>query len=746
MSHHRRRVYAGEHDHSPLNHQSAHVPPTIQATRAPDADLENATSPDSPNQIIHLQKTLGNAAVRRLIQTGGIKNTGGAGRLSGSTATTMTTLFGDSASGAQVHTDASADGIAQGADSDATSIGNNIYFRSGAYQPGSAKGNALIAREMTHVARQNASGDRSNSQAPDSSQREEAQALGGIVETLGVNPEETFREAPDGTISRKQANILQRVNDDSHGTKAKHVAGVVTSKFLQGLGNILGPVGILWRWPLIKKNINEYTGATGKQKDKDRYGEGQAADFARFLSAFAEILKEATIWLGLATFIAAICTGASMGGAALALVILTAMTAGVAGLAALFKIYLVGHNLVRLALAKTDAEKTMIKHQLFIDGLDALSNIASALTAGFSSASAAIKFDGGSMSFSPSGGSLGAESLGYEGAVKPVVGKMINDFAISPASGVIGNSAKEGGKVNYNTDNIKDEDRGFLGGLTKDWRQIAGPDGYGKKKPTTPSTPPTTAPTGGQQAMIAQLDQQIKDISSATPRNSTDASQGKTESDSTAKLVSDKLGSFPESAVKSDQIGGQLGQTQDALKTDTDAEVEEKIDDLDEGTAVKLDVQVEEARKRADSAPELGGKVGDEGKDSDSDTTVEGEPVVTGRPRSRAITRSMDVQRADKKKPSIGNRIKGWFGQRFSGLKRGVKRLNAWLMRGVFKLMGKFNKKGANPKEHVGYVSGLLSQASQNQRGETQNAEMAAQMNQKTGQTVELYEKAKTQE
>jgi len=86
-----------------------------------------------------------------------------------------------------------------------------------------------------------------------------------------------------------------------------------------------------------------------------------------------------------------------MCGAAVALVVMTAITATVGGLAALFKLYLLGHNPVRLALASDPKKIAMIKHQLFIDGMDFLANTASAVTTGFSAASAAIKVDGGTM-------------------------------------------------------------------------------------------------------------------------------------------------------------------------------------------------------------------------------------------------------------------------------------------------------------------------------------------------------------
>ncbi len=197
--------------------------------------------------------------------------------------------------------------------------------------------------------------------------------------------------------------------------------------------------------------------------------------------------------MGLGTFIAGVCTAATMGGAAPALAVLSIITTVLAGAAALFKIYLVGHNLVRLKRAAAGTPKSkMIKHQLFIDGSDAVSNIISALLGGSGAGNAIAKMDGGSLSFAASGGSAAAASEGYKGVAAPIVGKMVNDFAISPGMSGVTNSVKEGGKVVKNTDSIKAEDKGFLGGLTKDWRQITGKEGYNLGGGT--QTPPVTAP------------------------------------------------------------------------------------------------------------------------------------------------------------------------------------------------------------------------------------------------------------
>jgi hypothetical protein len=53
-----------------------------------------------------------------------------------------------------LHTDAQADDLAQTLQASAFTTGNDIFFRSGTYQPGSQQGLKLLAHEATHVAQQ----------------------------------------------------------------------------------------------------------------------------------------------------------------------------------------------------------------------------------------------------------------------------------------------------------------------------------------------------------------------------------------------------------------------------------------------------------------------------------------------------------------------------------------------------------------------------------------------------------------
>ena len=60
-------------------------------------------------------------------------------------------MFGDDLRGVRVHRDGRADGLTRRIRAKAMTIGEDIFFRRGAYDPGSRGGQELLAHEMTHV-------------------------------------------------------------------------------------------------------------------------------------------------------------------------------------------------------------------------------------------------------------------------------------------------------------------------------------------------------------------------------------------------------------------------------------------------------------------------------------------------------------------------------------------------------------------------------------------------------------------
>ncbi len=66
----------------------------------------------------------------------------------------MESAIGADFSGVRIHTDAQADTLSRSVNARAFTVGQDVYFRQGAYQPGSSSGRELIAHELTHVVQQ----------------------------------------------------------------------------------------------------------------------------------------------------------------------------------------------------------------------------------------------------------------------------------------------------------------------------------------------------------------------------------------------------------------------------------------------------------------------------------------------------------------------------------------------------------------------------------------------------------------
>jgi hypothetical protein len=69
----------------------------------------------------------------------------------------MEQAFGADFSGVRVHTDKGADALNRSLQAKAFTTGNDIFFRSGTYQPGNPSGQRLLAHELTHTMQQGAS-------------------------------------------------------------------------------------------------------------------------------------------------------------------------------------------------------------------------------------------------------------------------------------------------------------------------------------------------------------------------------------------------------------------------------------------------------------------------------------------------------------------------------------------------------------------------------------------------------------
>ena len=121
--------------------------------------------------LLQLQRQYGNRYVQRVLDLArkgagdtevapdveqAIQRTRGGGQaLDSGARTQMESAFGADFSGVRVHTDGKADTLNRQLSARAFTTGQDIFFRQGAYNPGSSSGRELLAHELTHVVQQN---------------------------------------------------------------------------------------------------------------------------------------------------------------------------------------------------------------------------------------------------------------------------------------------------------------------------------------------------------------------------------------------------------------------------------------------------------------------------------------------------------------------------------------------------------------------------------------------------------------
>jgi hypothetical protein len=112
----------------------------------------------------------GNRAIQRLLDSGGrtVSHTsvqrrieasrGGGESISPPARATAERALGQDFSDVRIHRDAEADGLSRSLRAKAFTTGNDIFFKSRAYDPVSTEGRKLLAHELTHVFQQRSAG------------------------------------------------------------------------------------------------------------------------------------------------------------------------------------------------------------------------------------------------------------------------------------------------------------------------------------------------------------------------------------------------------------------------------------------------------------------------------------------------------------------------------------------------------------------------------------------------------------
>ncbi len=127
-----------------------------------------------PPSVIHLQRAAGNASVAQLLgdendaEASPVKEVvgkGGGSSMDDATRGFMESRFGQDFGDVRIHTDSKASDSARSVNAQAYTVGSDIVFQSGKFQPDSNDGKQMLAHELTHVVQQR-NGPVSGSPAP----------------------------------------------------------------------------------------------------------------------------------------------------------------------------------------------------------------------------------------------------------------------------------------------------------------------------------------------------------------------------------------------------------------------------------------------------------------------------------------------------------------------------------------------------------------------------------------------------
>ncbi|WP_227992857.1 DUF4157 domain-containing protein [Pseudactinotalea sp. HY160] len=203
--------------------------------RSPGAT--NVTAPASPpaglasfdpevlgaRGLLDLQRSAGNAATEELIDDArspvlDLLSSSSGSPLEAGTRAEMETRMGHDFSDVRVHTGGAADASARSVQAHAYTVGSDIVFSAGHYQPGSDSGRHLLAHELTHVVQQRSG------------------PVSGTPTGSGIqlsDPGDRFERAAEANAHSVMAQPLQRASEETDLLEDEASSAVQTQRFVQ---------------------------------------------------------------------------------------------------------------------------------------------------------------------------------------------------------------------------------------------------------------------------------------------------------------------------------------------------------------------------------------------------------------------------------------------------------------------------------------------------------------------------------
>ncbi len=170
--------------------------------------------------------------------------------------------FGHDFSHVRVHTDATAAQTARSARANAVTIGNNLYFDSGRYQPFSEQGRFLLAHELAHTLQQRTPGKATEASAEKDANRAAAAAVaGGRAKVGGPASGRLQRQdkaAADADVERSKIVDVSKKTQRDPRSRAWEIGWRMLTRYFPEYSPNVSGVGYEEKEPGVHVDAKEY--------------------------------------------------------------------------------------------------------------------------------------------------------------------------------------------------------------------------------------------------------------------------------------------------------------------------------------------------------------------------------------------------------------------------------------------------------------------------------------------------------